>query len=116
MPRNSHYPSAALGAFNATPLEMASAYTAFPGGGTARTPVLVSDLPSLTEWAEDGVTGSVFKRDDAEDLARQLVACLGDREGAAARAEAARLHLDERHRFEDVVARTVGLYHSLTPG
>ncbi|MBT3221567.1 MAG: hypothetical protein HN348_21000, partial [Proteobacteria bacterium] len=35
-------PSAALGAFAATPLQMAGAYTAFPGGGTAHEPQLVS--------------------------------------------------------------------------
>jgi penicillin-binding protein 1B len=39
--RASHLPSAALGAFAATPLEMASAYTVFPGGGSVRTPWLV---------------------------------------------------------------------------
>lgn len=77
------------------------------------TPVLVSDLPSLVEWVEDGVTGTVFKRGDAEDLARHLVACLAEPERAAARAHAARRRIDERHRYEDVVGRTVALYRSL---
>ncbi len=34
----------ALGAFDATPLEVAGAYTAFPGGGTARRPYLLAGV------------------------------------------------------------------------
>jgi penicillin-binding protein 1B len=39
--RSTNYPSVALGAFAATPLEVASAYTVFPGGGTRHEPLLV---------------------------------------------------------------------------
>ena len=39
--RATGYPSAALGAFEATPLEVAGAYTAFPGGGVVSSPWLV---------------------------------------------------------------------------
>lgn len=39
--RASKLPSASLGSFAATPLELAGAYTAFPGGGTAHRPWLV---------------------------------------------------------------------------
>ena len=77
------------------------------------TPVLVSDLPSLTEWVDDGVTGRVFKRGDDGDLARHLVSCLTDPGRSATLARAARRRLDERHRFEDAVAQTVDLYGSL---
>ncbi len=38
------YPSAALGGFPATPLELTGAYTVFPGGGTLRKPWLVSGI------------------------------------------------------------------------
>jgi penicillin-binding protein 1B len=37
-------PSAALGAFPATPVEIAGAYTVFPGGGTVVSPLLVTDV------------------------------------------------------------------------
>lgn len=77
------------------------------------TPVLVSDLPSLVEWVEDGVTGSVFKRGDPEDLARRVVACLSDPQRAAAHARAARRRVEERHGFDDLVSRTLALYQSL---
>jgi penicillin-binding protein 1B len=40
--RATNLPSVALGAFPATPVEVAGAYTVFPGGGTAHTPYLVT--------------------------------------------------------------------------
>jgi PEP-CTERM/exosortase A-associated glycosyltransferase len=54
-------------------------------------PVLVSDLPPLRELIQPGLTGSVFRAGDADDLAEQCVSLLADpmqreRCGAAARA------------------------------
>jgi penicillin-binding protein 1B len=40
------YPSIALGVFEATPLQVASAYTLFPNGGTIRTPYSISRIVS----------------------------------------------------------------------
>ena len=51
----SKLPSAALGAFPATPWEVAGAYTAFPGEGTVRTPRLVAGIADA-----DGATRVVF--------------------------------------------------------
>lgn len=48
----SHLPSASLGAFAVTPLQMAGAYTAFPGGGAVREPRL---LDAITTSGGDDV-------------------------------------------------------------
>lgn len=37
-------------------------------------PVLVSDIPGMTEVVTDGVTGLVFRSEDPADMARQLIA------------------------------------------
>jgi penicillin-binding protein 1B len=42
--RATHLPSAALGAFPATPLQLAAAYTVFPGGGARARPRMVSSI------------------------------------------------------------------------
>jgi penicillin-binding protein 1B len=54
--RASKLPSSALGAWPATPLEMAGAYTVFPGGGTARRPMVVRGLSD-----RDGATLVTFE-------------------------------------------------------
>ncbi len=46
--RATNWPSVALGAFAATPWEMASAYTAFPGGGTTHPAYLVRGISDAT--------------------------------------------------------------------
>jgi penicillin-binding protein 1B len=55
--RATRYPSVALGAFDATPVELAGAFTAFPGRGQAMRPRLVRSvrLPNGREgWAPAG--------------------------------------------------------------
>lgn len=49
--RATHLPSAALGGFETTPVELAGAYTAFPGGGNVKQPWLVRSIgePDGTE-------------------------------------------------------------------
>lgn len=47
--RASNLPSAALGAFEATPLELAGAYTIFPGGGEPSTPRVVEAITDQDE-------------------------------------------------------------------
>ena len=42
-------------------------------------PVLASDLEGMKEVIEDGVTGFLFRADDASDLAKRLQAVLADR-------------------------------------
>jgi penicillin-binding protein 1B len=59
--RASARPSSSLGAFESTPLEMAGAYTVFPGGGTAHRPRLVSGLSdgqnrTVATWDPEPIT------------------------------------------------------------
>lgn len=61
--RATHLPSAALGGFETTPLELASAYTVFPGGGTLHEAWLVDHITEA-----DG-TGAIDPRHRTEDLA-----------------------------------------------
>jgi len=60
------YPSAALGSFEATPLELAAAYTVFPNGGTARRPRVVSsaaDADGEARFSSEDVTATVAGRE-----------------------------------------------------
>jgi len=70
------YPSAALGAFEATPLELATAYTIFPGHGRVTQPRLVRSvrLPDGTEGWADSVKKSRVVSDRSAFLVHDMLA------------------------------------------
>jgi glycosyltransferase involved in cell wall biosynthesis len=61
------------------------------------TPVIVSDLPSLTELVRDGREGAVFRRGDAHHLSSLLAGLGAHAEAWQRRAQAGRARLSERH-------------------
>ena len=67
-------------------------------------PCVTTDYPGSEEVMEDGVTGLIVPRGDAETLAKKLIALARDRElgenlGEKARQEA------EKYRTENVIAQ-----------
>jgi glycosyltransferase involved in cell wall biosynthesis len=63
-------------------------------------PVLASRLSGIPELVRDGETGLLTRPGDAADLARALLELLGDPDGAAARARAARRLIEEEFDIE----------------
>ena len=74
------YPSMALGAFDASPLELAAAYTVFPGLGRATQPRLVKSvrLPDGTEGWERGVSKRRITTDASAFLAHTMLKTVVD--------------------------------------
>lgn len=66
-------------------------------------PVVVSDMPGVTEVIEPGVTGLLAEPLDAEDLARKVNAILGDPARATAMGRAARARVLSRFTVSAVV-------------
>jgi penicillin-binding protein 1B len=82
------YPSIALGVFEATPLEIASAYTIFPNGGTERRlqHVLRIDSGAKDITAKPAVTERVIAREDTTFLVTDMMrSVLNEGTGAGAR-------------------------------
>ncbi len=78
------------------------------------TPVVVSDLASLTEIVEDGFSGRIFPVGDRAALSRCLAA-IGADEGERKRlARGARERVLRDHGVEQVVARYLELYSEVT--
>ena len=61
------------------------------------TPVIVSDLPSLTELVRDGREGAVFRRGDTDRLAGLLIELAEGPRKWASRLRAGVARLTERH-------------------
>jgi glycogen(starch) synthase len=79
-------------------------------------PVIVSDIPSLTELVEDGVSGRVFAVGDSRRLKERLRELAADPEVRAALVAAARARVTTRHagaavadRYCDLYARSLGV-------
>jgi len=70
------YPSMALGAFEVTPLALASAYTVFPGHGRVVSPRLIRSVrrPDGTEGWKDGVSKQRVVSDRAAFLVGDMLA------------------------------------------
>jgi glycosyltransferase involved in cell wall biosynthesis len=78
-----------------------------------KTPVLVSDLPSMTEIVSDGNTGYVFAQGSKDDLARQLIRALKDDSGRTQITEKAFDYMLKNHDWEQISERTLLLYRSI---
>jgi glycosyltransferase involved in cell wall biosynthesis len=77
------------------------------------TPVVVSDLPALTELVEDGVNGLVFRIGDAAGLKGRLVELIGDRQRRADLTDAAAKRLAAQHTFDAVREQYLRVYRNL---
>jgi glycosyltransferase involved in cell wall biosynthesis len=76
---------------------------------SAGLPVLVSDAPALTEVIDDGVTGLVFRRDDAADLSRAVGWALSHRAELRAMAERARERVLSDYSVDAMIDTTLRL-------
>jgi len=77
------------------------------------TPVIVSDLDSLTEIVEDTRNGRVFPVGDREALARVIVGLLGDDAERDRLAVEAHVRLLRSHSFDAVLDAYLALYREL---
>lgn len=73
-------------------------------------PVVVSDIPGVTEVVEDGVTGLLADPFDPEDLARQIDALAEDDERREAMGKRARERVLERFTVDRVVDQIEDVY------
>lgn len=86
--RAGRMPSAALGAFDATPLEVAQAYTLFPGRGTTRSPYAVralADARGTVLWRGASERQTLASAQRAALARRVLEDVMRDGTGAGAR-------------------------------
>lgn len=80
------------------------------------TPVIVSDNSRLLEMVTAGVNGEVFPRRDAAGLQACLERVSLDPVRRAEYAREGLLHLERRHRFDEIVDRYESIYRQLCPG
>jgi len=76
-------------------------------------PVMVSDLPGMTEVVEDGKTGFVFTGDEPASLSMALIKALSDSEAMDRVARAGRQKMETEYSWSEVGARTAAAYRSL---
>ncbi|WP_169603932.1 glycosyltransferase family 4 protein [Methylococcus geothermalis] len=76
-------------------------------------PVLVSDLPGMTEIVRDGENGLVFRREDPKDLARRLNAVLEEKALLQAVAEKGLAYVRAIHDWREIGRRTAAVYRAL---
>ena len=79
-------------------------------------PVLVSDLPALTEIIDEGVTGASFRADDPVSLADVAEPLVDDRERRRTIGRAARQWVCEERTWDRAGERYRDLYASLVEG
>lgn len=73
-------------------------------------PVVVSDLPALTEIVEHEKTGLVFPVDDEEMLADRIIKLLSDRTLSQEISENARIIVKEKYDWEKIIERLENIY------
>jgi len=78
-------------------------------------PVLAARIGGIPELVEDGVTGVLFRPDDAADLAEKLGGMLPDRPALAAMGRAARERALRQGSLDDHLTRLLELFRSLGP-
>jgi glycosyltransferase involved in cell wall biosynthesis len=78
-----------------------------------RRPFVASDVGGHRELIEDGVTGTLFRADDAGALADAATRVLGDAAGGHARLDAARAFVERERTWPASVARYEGVYERL---
>ena len=76
-------------------------------------PVVVSDLPGMTEIVADGVTGYVFLQGSKDDLAKALIRALKDEIDCRGVAMRASEYIRKHHNWNQIGAQTAQLYRRL---
>jgi glycosyltransferase involved in cell wall biosynthesis len=76
-------------------------------------PVVVSDLPGMTEIVTDGENGYVFNSGSKDDLARALTHALIDEGGRSRIAAAALQYIREKHDWNHIGRTTAALYRQV---
>ena len=75
-------------------------------------PVLTTDVPGCRDLVQDGVTGRLVPYDDADALARALLAGLTDRESAKVMARQAQASVESLWQIQRTHANYLALYRS----
>ncbi len=78
-------------------------------------PVLGADIGGIPELIGDGVTGLLFRPDDAADLADKMGRLLADRDALAAMGRAARERALRAGSLDDHLRRLLALFDALKP-
>ena len=73
-------------------------------------PVIASNVGGIPEVVKDGVTGLLFKRGDAEDLAEKIIMVLSDRSLAQSLASNAKEIVKERYSWPVIADKMENLY------
>jgi len=76
---------------------------------------LASDVGGHRELVRDGVTGTLFKADDIEDLVRQLLALLEQEDRWSAIRDAGRDFVENERNWVNSVANLKPVYQRLVP-
>jgi glycosyltransferase involved in cell wall biosynthesis len=76
-------------------------------------PVVVSDLPGMTEIVTDGVNGYVFRQGSQDELARVLIRALRDETGRRQISLCASEYIRKHHDWNQIGAKTNQLYRRL---
>jgi glycosyltransferase involved in cell wall biosynthesis len=79
-------------------------------------PVIVSDVPAMSELVEPGVTGLTFRAGDSADLADTVVRVLGDPGLSHRLGQKARAYVADKRQWATLVARYPSFYQSLRLG
>lgn len=79
-------------------------------------PVLASNLEGMAEVIEDGVTGFLFRTDDAADLARRLSSVLADRDAMQRVASNGLALMRDAYAWERIGQLTADCYRSAASG
>jgi PEP-CTERM/exosortase A-associated glycosyltransferase len=77
---------------------------------------LASDVGGHRELVRDGITGTLFKADDIEDLVKTLLALLDQEERWPAIREAGRDYVENERNWVNSVANLKAVYQRLAPG
>jgi glycosyltransferase involved in cell wall biosynthesis len=76
---------------------------------------LASDVGGHKELVRDGVTGTLFKADDIEDLVSKLLTLFDTQETWPAIRDAGRRFVEEERNWTNSVSNLKGVYQSLAP-
>jgi len=79
-------------------------------------PVVVSDLPGMTEIVRDGVNGFVFKSGSAEALSGSLLSALSDNERLSRMGKAGYRTAADGYGWKEIGGKTAEAYSSLLEG
>ncbi len=76
-------------------------------------PVVVSDIPALTEIVSDGQTGLVFPVDDEKSLADKIIRLLSDQNLNQKLSKNAKEKVQERYNWQKIIGRLERIYQRI---